>query len=137
MSHENVEIVRLAIEAAIRRPKPDFAAMNALYHPDHEWISLLERLDGGTRRGAEGYDSWRQDAVQAAAGFETRIEQITVIDEDRLLVVMPTRFRFDLSGVELDEQRLACLVTVHGGKVVRTVAYNSVPEALEAAGVAE
>ena len=35
MSLENVEIVRRAMEAANRRPKPDFATVNDLYHPDH------------------------------------------------------------------------------------------------------
>jgi hypothetical protein len=34
MSRENVELVTRAMRAATARPKPDFATMNALFHPD-------------------------------------------------------------------------------------------------------
>ncbi len=64
MSQENVEIVRRAVEAVIRRPKPDFATMNALFHSDHEFISRQEVLEGGSRRGARGYRDWVQDAEE-------------------------------------------------------------------------
>jgi hypothetical protein len=50
MSEENVEIVRRATEAALRRP-PDWNTVNALYHPRHELISLISRVEGaGGRR---------------------------------------------------------------------------------------
>jgi hypothetical protein len=55
MSQENVEIVRRACEAATRKSKPDFGTMNVLFHPDHEYVSRLEALEGGVRRGARGY----------------------------------------------------------------------------------
>jgi len=48
MSQANVEIVRRAYEAVIRKPKPDFATINDLYHPDHELISLISLPEGGS-----------------------------------------------------------------------------------------
>ena len=48
MSQENVEIVRRAFEAICRKPKPDFETMNALYHPDHAFVPLVHRIEGGT-----------------------------------------------------------------------------------------
>ena len=38
-------IVRRALEAAFRRPKPDFATINDLFHPDHEFTSRIDALD--------------------------------------------------------------------------------------------
>ena len=47
MSQENVEIVRRAFQAAFRKPKPDVDTLNALYHSDHEFVSLIQRIEGG------------------------------------------------------------------------------------------
>jgi hypothetical protein len=56
MSQENVEIVRAAIEAVLRRPNPDWETINALYHQDHEFLPRDVELEGGgSRRGAQGY----------------------------------------------------------------------------------
>ena len=49
---------------------------------------------------------------------------------------MPTSFRGKQSGAET-EQRLAGMVTVRDGKVVRTEVYRSPEEALEATGLRE
>jgi len=82
MSEENVELVRRAFEAAIKRPKPDFATMNALFHPDHEYVSRLESLEGGVRRGASGYRDWLLNAEEAF-DWESRIEDVREIDDHR------------------------------------------------------
>jgi hypothetical protein len=58
VSQENVEIVRRAVAAALRRPKPDFATMNELYHPDHELVSRADAFEGGSHRGMRGYRDW-------------------------------------------------------------------------------
>jgi ketosteroid isomerase-like protein len=58
MPRENVEVVRRALEAAVRKPKPDFATVNALYDPDHELVTPISRLEGATLRGAEGFRTW-------------------------------------------------------------------------------
>jgi hypothetical protein len=68
---------------------------------------------------------------------EARLEQVTEIDEDRVLATTPTTFRGKSSGVTLDEKRLACVVTVRGGKILRTEVYPSPEEALQAVGLFE
>jgi ketosteroid isomerase-like protein len=110
--------------------------MSELYHPDHEFISRLDALEGGSHRGARGYRNWllnNEETVQS----EPRLEQVTEIADDRVLAITPTRFRGKSSGVTLPEQRMGSIVTVRGGKIVRTEVYPSPEEALEAAGLAE
>ncbi len=135
MSEENVQIVRAAIEAAIRRPEPDFATVNALFHPDHEYVSRLEVLEGGSRRGAPGYRAWLRDAAETIA-WESRLEEVTPIDEDRCLAITPTRIRGKQSGIAFEE-RFGALITVRDGKVTRTELYGSPTEALKAADLPE
>jgi ketosteroid isomerase-like protein len=135
MSHENVEIVRRGMEAALRTPKPDVATLNALYHPDHELISLNLALEGGSQRGARGYRDWWLSG-QETLPWESSVEEVTEIDDDRVLVIAPTRNRGKSSGVVLD-QRLAIVVTVRGGKIIRTEVYPSPKDALKAVRPAE
>jgi ketosteroid isomerase-like protein len=136
MSRENVEIVRRGIEAAFRTPKPDFATMNELYHPDHEYISRYDALEGGRHRGGRGYRSWLLQGEETME-WEARLEKITEIGDDQVLAVTPTHFQGKSSGVTLPEQRLASIVTVRGGKIIRTEVYSSPEEALKAVGLAE
>ena len=60
------------------------------------------------------------------------MEQVTEIDADRVLAVTPTSFRGKSSGVALREERVASIVTVREGKIIRTEAYPSPEEALKA-----
>jgi ketosteroid isomerase-like protein len=136
MSQENVGIVRRGIEAAYRRPKPDFATMNELFHPDHEFISLLDALEGGKRVGARGYRAWLLNAEDAVE-IESRLERVTEIDQDRVLAITPTSIRGKSSGVPLKEEQFACIVTLRGGKIIRTEVYPSPEKALEAVGLSE
>ena len=136
MSEENVEIVRRGMEAATRRPKPDFATVNDLYHPDHEFISRQDALEGGVHRGARGYRDWRLN-VEETVPWEGSVDSVTEIDADRVLTITRTSFRGKSSGVQLPEEREASIVTVRGGKVIRTENYRSPEEALEIAGLVE
>jgi ketosteroid isomerase-like protein len=136
VSRQNVELVRRAVVAVIRRPKPDFDTVNALYHPDHEYVSRLETLEGGSRRGASGYRDWLLNAEETFE-WESRLERVTEIDDERVLAITPTRIRGKQSGVRLDEERIGCLVTVREGRIVRTELYPSPEEALEAARLPE
>jgi ketosteroid isomerase-like protein len=133
MSEENVEIVRAAIEATIRRPKPDWETMNALFHPDHEFLGRDAGLEGGRgHRGAEGYRAWLT-SISETLEWEVKLAEVTEIDHERVLAVTPTKFRGRQSGAET-EQRIAAVVTVREGKVVRTELFQSPEQALEAAG---
>ena len=46
MSQENLDLVVRAMEAVLRRPKPDFETVNALYHPDHVLVPLAAHSFG-------------------------------------------------------------------------------------------
>jgi ketosteroid isomerase-like protein len=136
MSEENVDVVRRAFEALYRRPDPDFDTVNVLFHPDHELISRIEALEGGSRRGVRGYREWLSD-VGETVDWESTLESVRQIDDDRVLAVMPTSFTGRQSGIALDSQRLATIVTVRDGQIVRSEVHTSPDEALEAAGLSE
>ena len=135
MSEENVEIVRAAVEATMRRPKPDWETMNALFHPDHEFLPRDVGLVGGGVRGAQGYREWLT-SISETLEWEVTLAGVTEIDHERVLAVTPTKFRGKQSGAET-EQRIAAVVTVREGKVVRTELFQSPEQALEAAGLSE
>ena len=54
----NAELARRAFGAANRQPKPDYEVVNALYHPDHEFVAQLTDVEGTTFRGAQGFREW-------------------------------------------------------------------------------
>jgi ketosteroid isomerase-like protein len=135
MSEENVELVQAAIEATMRRPNPDWETMNALFHPDHEFLPRDVGLVGGGVRGAQGYREWLT-SISETLEWEVTLAGVTEIDHERVLAVLPTKFRGRQSGAET-EQRIAAVVTVQGEKVVRTELFQSPEEALEAAGLSQ
>ncbi len=136
MSEENVEIVRRAFEAAWRRPKPDFATVNALFHPDHELFSLASRVEGGSHRGAQGFREFLGSLDEAFESWEGSVEQVRSIDKERVLVAVVLTARGKRDGVPV-KQRLGFVVTVRDGKLTRTESYTSFEEALKAAGLSE
>ena len=120
----------------MRRPKPDYEAMNALFHPDHEFLPRDVDLEGGGgHRGAQGYRDWATRIAETME-WEVTLAEVTKIDHERVLAVTPTKFRGRQSGAET-EQRIAAVVTVRGGQVVRTELFQSPEQALEAAGLRE
>ena len=136
MSQENVELVRRAIEATLRRPRPDWETINALFHPDHEFLSRNVGLEGGGgERGAQGYREWLT-SVSETIEWEGTLAEVTEIDHERVLAVMPTKFRGRQSGAET-EQRIAGVVTAREGMVVRTELFQSSEQTLESLGLRE
>jgi ketosteroid isomerase-like protein len=133
MAEPNVEVARRALVAANRKP-PDIETIDQLIHPDHEFVSRLDALEGRVHVGVGGYREWRSLAEQDVE-WETQIESVKQIDDDRVLAVMPTSYRGKLSGVAMSADPLAAVVTLRGGKLVRTEVYGSAEEALRAAGL--
>lgn len=119
MSQENVDLARRAIEAALRTPKPDFATMNELMHPEHEFISLIDALEGDRHIGGRGYRDWFL-GVRKVVAWESSLEAIREVDDERVVAVMRMQARGVSSGVPLPEQRNACVMTIRDSKVVRT-----------------
>jgi hypothetical protein len=79
-----VGLARRAIEAALHTPKPDFATMNELYHPEHEFISLIDALEGDRHIGGRGYRDWLVGAGEAVA-WESSLEAIKEVDDERVV----------------------------------------------------
>ena len=73
---------------------------------------------------------------EETVAWESRLEAVTEIDNDRVLAILPSRGQGRSSGVPLAEQRFGCIVTVRDGKIVRTEVYPSPEQALEAEGLA-
>jgi ketosteroid isomerase-like protein len=132
MAQGNVELARRALVAANRKPL-DLTEMQELFHPDHEFVSRVDALEGRSHDGVHGYRAWvartEEDVV-----WETRVESVREIDDERLLAVIPTSFRGRSSGVAMSDDQLAAIMTVRDGKVARTEVYGSAAEALRAAG---
>lgn len=134
MSLENPEIVRRACTAALRRPKSDFATVNAFYHPEHELVALTSAVEGRSFRGAVGFSEWLIDMSDAWESWEFRLERATEIDDDRVLVVAVFNALSRHAGAPVD-QRQGWVVTVHEGKVTRTETYSSPEDALRSVGL--
>ena len=136
MSEENVEIVRRAFEAAWLRPKPDFATVNVLFHPDHELVSVAMKAEGGSQRGVQGFRQLLGSFDETFESWEGSVEQVRSIDKERVLIAVMMIARGKRGGVPV-KQRFGYVVTVRGGKLTRTEGYTSFQEALEAAGLRE
>ena len=122
------------LRAACTRPKPDYATLNQVYAPDHVLVPLAGSLDD-VGEGAKGFREWRaqtEDLLDA----EHELRGAVDLGPAKVLVVMDTRFRGASSGVS-SAQRSWLVVTISAGKIVRTEAYASPREALEAVGLSE
>jgi ketosteroid isomerase-like protein len=133
---DHVEIARQAFQAALRKPKPDFETVNALFHPDHDLVSLMRFRSGPSLRGAEGFREWLKERDEAFGSWEAKLEKSKAIDAERALLVLSFGIQGRQSGVPY-EQRMGVVVTVRNGKVIRTETYASPEEALEATGLSE
>ena len=129
----NVEIARRAAEAASHRPRPDFETINALYHPDHEFLSALSEVEGQSFRGASGYREWLA-SIGDALDYKWTVEELFALDQQRVLVRYHLVGHGKGSGVPFD-QDLWSVVTVQDGRVVRTEVHATREQALRAAGV--
>jgi ketosteroid isomerase-like protein len=132
MSREaNVVIACRAYSAATRRPRPDFGTVNALFHPEHELMSTAARLEGRRARGAKEYRDWLTALSEVFESWEMEIEQAEALDDEQVLITAMANAKGKSAGVPI-RQRFWQVLTVRGGKVVRTVGYSSREEALSA-----
>jgi ketosteroid isomerase-like protein len=130
MSQENVEVVRRAWEAYMRR---DNEAALALYHPEAE---LRHPLDGSVYRGLDGVRAFFRDWHAAWSELLSNdVEEWIDAGED-VIAVMRIRARGRSSGVTV-ERREWDVWTVRDDKLWRLRIYTSRADALEAAGLSE
>jgi ketosteroid isomerase-like protein len=143
MSQENVDLVTRAVRAATARPQPDFATMNALFHPDH--VLVPTALDIDEVRGGRGYQAFLREQAQpglsqspaeAAMSWEADLEGAVDVSGDKVLCVVSARFRGSASGVHVSQRQWA-VATVRDGRVFRTEIYSDPADALGAVGLRE
>lgn len=138
MSREELELVARAVRAANARPKPDFATMNEVFHPDHVFVPVTEQLDAQEYQGARGYQQFLQQEVgnigasDAALSWDADFEGAVDAGNHKVITVSSVRFRGLASGVKF-EQRMWWVMTVRDGRIVRTEAYTDPTEAFKAA----
>jgi ketosteroid isomerase-like protein len=138
MSREELELVTRAVRAANARPKPDFATINEVFHPDHVFVPVTGQLDATEYHGARGYQQFlRQEvgnigASDAALSWDADFEGAVDAGNHKVITASSVRLRGSASGVEF-EQRMWWVMTVRDGRIVRTEAYTDPTEAFKAA----
>jgi ketosteroid isomerase-like protein len=134
MSEENVEIVRRAYAAALRRPDPDLETVNALFDRNHLLVPIATTIEGRILRGASGFQDYLSDINGAFRSWEAEIVETEELDDERVLAQARHAGLSREAGVPWEEN-VWYLVTLRGGRIVRTDNYRSRNEALEAAGL--
>ena len=140
MPNPDVELVLRALRAAAARPKPDFATMNQLFHPEHVLIGL-QTLDTGEFVGAREWQAGLREVAHpghavptegAPLSWEADIEAAVDVGAGKVLAVGSTSFRGASSGAEV-MQRFWAVSTVRAGLVTRTETFTDPALALHAA----
>jgi ketosteroid isomerase-like protein len=133
MSQENVERVRVALEA-YNREGPE--AIIDLLDPEVEWIADRSDMGRMTYRGREGV---RKSFEELYEGFDKLGMEVDELIEagDRILVVGQMTARGRSTQVEA-KIPLAIVFTVgEDGQVIRYESFRNTQEARESAGVSE
>jgi hypothetical protein len=134
VSQKNIEIVRSAIEAASRRPEPDWRRVNELYDPAHELHSLIETMEGGHATGWRGGRDLIARMDETGEWSVTGFEDIREGTDGRVAALVQLQMRSKLGDVPLEWSR-ASVLTLREGKICRTVFYATWGETLKAAGL--
>lgn len=138
MSQGEVELVTRAFKAVNKRPKPDFATINEVFHSDHVFVPAVTRLESGEYHGARGYQQFLREQSDYRESSDAPLSSVSdfggAIDvgNHKVIAVSTTRFRGTASGAEV-EQRIWAVMTVHDGRISRTEIYTDPTEALKAA----
>jgi ketosteroid isomerase-like protein len=140
MSREELELVTRAMRAVSARPKPDFATMNEVFHPDHVFVPVFGQIEGAEYHGARGSQEFFREVLpspdtktsDAAMSGESDFEGAIDVGNHKVIAVHTGRYRGTASGVEV-EQRLWTVMTVRNGRISRSEVFHDPTDALRAA----
>jgi ketosteroid isomerase-like protein len=132
MSHENVEIVRKAIDAWNRG---DLDAWLAGFAPEAEFHTSGRFVDGGVYRGRAGLARYWTEIHEDVEELSLSVIDMRAIG-DRVLYAVTGRGRGKRSGVPI-EAPIWFVSTFRDGLAVRVETYVDSAHALEAAGLSE
>jgi ketosteroid isomerase-like protein len=131
MSQKNVEIVCNVLDAF---HGSDAEAALAFFDSEVV-VDFSLRPDSGITHGVEAFAAMVTDWTATFDDFREETDEIRDLG-DRVLAVATQRGRGKGSGVEVEHQ-YAWLYEFSGDRITRLNGYNSVAEALEAAGLSE
>ena len=134
MSQQSVEIVRRVVDAVNRR---DVATLDSLWSEEGEFNSRLAASEGHVFRGRQGireYFAWLDEAFSE---FRSEVEEAIDGGQDRVVALLRASVRGKASGVPLDDQHFAIVVTFQGERIARADSYLDPKEAPKAAGLSE
>ena len=130
MPQENVQIVQLAFDAIRRR---DIEALLQLYDTDIEFLPLTGTLvESGGYAGHAGVRDYFEEIAQVWEEMRPYAHTTQPVD-DHVVVTGGCAVR-GISGVESDD-RMAWVITLRKGKIVRNRGYGTAEEAFEAVGL--
>jgi ketosteroid isomerase-like protein len=132
MSHDNVEVVRRAIDGFNERGLP---ALLELADPEIEWTTTGRYVEAGTYHGHEGIRRYLGAVLGEFDDARTDADEYIDAGDD---VVVPSRFsgRGKRSGAQV-ELAMTIVYTVRDGRIVRARNFEDRTEALRAAGLVE
>jgi ketosteroid isomerase-like protein len=134
MSEENVEVLKQAWEAFNRR---DLETLKELTSPDYEFGPYLGTLiETTTYWGHDGLDKYFADADTAWEEINVRFDDVRDVGDGLVFASGELYGRGRASSLEV-RAPLGCVAEVRGGKLARLKSYETVAEALEAAGLSE
>ncbi len=114
-----------------------FDAVSELIDPDVEWETSPNLPDAGVYKGRARVRTFLEEQYDIVWGGQPRIDIERAFDSgDDVLLFTRLRGHGSHTGIPLDV-RIAQLVTIQGGKVVRVKVFPDRAEALEAAGLSE
>jgi ketosteroid isomerase-like protein len=94
-------------------------------------------VEGGGYRGAQGFREWLASWGETfGEEWENSVKQAKAIDAERVLVTGWLKARGLRGGVPVEEE-FWVVMSVRGGKVIRSAVYTDRVQALEAAGLEE
>jgi ketosteroid isomerase-like protein len=101
MSQENVELVRLAVDATNGR---DLATLDAIWSEEAEFHSTFAASEGRVFRGRQGIRDYFDTLGDVFDDMQIEIEEITDVSEDRLVVELRVSGRGKGSGVNVEQR---------------------------------
>jgi ketosteroid isomerase-like protein len=126
MGEQNVDVVARWAEA-LRRGDLGEEHWGA----DPEIVNAEGWVLEATYRGQDGLRRWWDDLAEAFSEFKMEIEEITPLDEKRVLTVQRFVGQFRVTGIPIDA-RWASVITVKAGRIVHAVGYFTKKQALSA-----
>src|SRR6476620_6912337 len=98
MSQETLDLALRAVRAACARP-PDFETVNALFDPDHVFVSVTAGLLGEAEaKGGVGYKAWLEENADVMS-WEADVRGGVAVGPEKVLVVTENRSRGATSGL--------------------------------------